>query len=297
MRRAFVLMSVALLALGRVAAQPAAPSGLAHPEFLVSPQELQGELTTPRLLILDVREPTAYLSGHIPGAVNLPLSELQHSVDLSNGNVSPAIVKPAGQIRGPFRAAGIERDSRIVLYDAGETYSATRVWWMLDYYGHLHIAVQNGGLAAWKAMGGELATNQVHLRRGRFEPVADASKIATFAYVESHMGTSATSICDALSADSYAAGAIPGSISLPWSDTLTTNAFGGFKEANQLASLLESAGLKRDSQIIFYCQRGYVSSVEYFVARALGYQHVRLYDGSLSDFTARGGRLQPSGGS
>jgi thiosulfate/3-mercaptopyruvate sulfurtransferase len=293
-----VLMSLTLLAVavGTAAAQSASPSPLAHPEFLVSPQELQGELGNPHLLILDVREHSVYLGGHIPGAINLPLSQLQHSVRLSGGKVSPAIVKPEGQIRGPFRAAGVNRDSRIVLYDGGETYSATRVWWMLDYYGHLNIALLNGGLPGWKSIGGELATNQVHPRRGDFQPKADASKIATFDYVESHIGTSATALCDALSADSYAAGAIPGSISLPWTKALNSNAFDGFKEANQLAGLLESIGLSHNQEIIFYCQRGYVSSVEYFVARALGYQHVRLYDGSLSDFTARGGTLQPSGG-
>ncbi len=292
-RLKWALALTLLLAVAAVAS--AQQTTLAHPGYLVSAKQLMSEQGSAGLLVLDVRDSSAYRSGHIPGAVNLPLSELQHSVRLSNGNESPAIVKPARQIRRAFRSAGIDASSRIVIYDGGVTYLSTRVWWMLDYYGHAHIAILNGGLPAWKAAGGRVSTASVRPRQGSFRPVPDPNKIATYSYVEAHIGTTATSICDALSASSYRSGAIRGSLNVPWSETLQSSAFGGFKEANQLASLLESAGLHKNSNIIFYCQRGYVSSVEYFVARALGYTHVRLYDGSLSDFTAHGGKLVPSG--
>ena len=51
----------------------------------------------------------------------------------------------------------------------------------------------------------------------------------------------------------------------------------------------------KDGEVIFYCGAGYAASVNYFVARALGYTNVRLYDGSKSDWTARGEQLLPSG--
>lgn len=272
------------------------PSGsLAHPEYLVSAEELTGRLTSAGLVVLDAREPDQYRAGHIPGAVNLPLSQLQHDVQLPDGEVSPAIVKPASEIRAPLQRAGIDRDSKLVVYDDGETYRATREWWMLDYYGKARIAVLDGGLAAWKAAGGKLSRSAVHPEPGDFDPVADPEKIASFAYVQSHIGTKATAVCDALSASSFSSGAIPGSINLPWTEAVDATAFGKLKGAARLASLLESLHLSRDHEIIFYCQRGYVSSLEYFVARALGYTRVRLYDGSLSDFTARGGKLAPGG--
>ncbi len=273
---------------------------LAHPGFLVSARQLEKELATSQarsgILVVDVRSPKAYRSGHIPGAVNLPLAELQHSVTLSNGRVSPAIVKPAGEIVGPLRRAGINEGSHIVLYDGGETYDATRVWWMLDYYGVPHIAVLDGGLPAWRSTGGGVSTASAQPPRGDVTPVPNPDKIASFAYVEAHIGTKATALCDALSASSYRAGAIPGSISLPWTELYKTNAFGELKGANELAALLQSLRLTRNHPIIFYCRRGYVSSLEYFVARALGYTNVRLYDGSESDFIAHGAKLVPSGG-
>lgn len=281
------------IAAGRCEAQAVT---LAHPEYLITAHQLQAELRSPGLLILDVRPPGDYGSGHIPGAVNFPLAELQHTVRLANGNLSPAIVKPAAEIEGPLRQAGINEDSRIVVYDGGETYDATRVWWMLDYYGLPHIALLDGGLPAWEAEGGGLSTQPVHPKPGNARPVPDPQKIATYSYVESHLGTKATALCDALSASSYQSGAIPGSLNLPWTETIDTNAFGKLKGANQLASLLASLHLGKNHEIIFYCERGYLSSVEYFAARALGYTHVRLYDGSLSDFIAHGGTLLPAGG-
>ena len=299
---ALALAAVAPLAAqgahGARAAAPAAPSkgGLAHPEFLVSAARLHRELGSPGLLIIDARSHGEYLSGHIPGAVNLPLAELQHTVRLANGNPSRAIVDPPSMIEGPLRRAGIDGSSRIVIYDGGQTFLATREWWMLDYYGHRNIAILDGGLPAWKERGGALSTKQVKPPEGSFRPVANPQKIATYRYVVAHLGTSATSVCDALSASSYAAGAIPGSINLPWTKTIDTKAFGKFKQAAALAALLETVAPSKSHPIIFYCERGYVSSVEYFVARALGYTHVRLYDGSLSDFTAHGGKLKPSGG-
>ena len=283
------------IATARATAQGSASGGLAHPEYLVSAGELDGRLASAGLVVLDAREPDQYRAGHIPGAVNLPLSQLQYDVRLPDGEVSPANVKPAAQIRGPFQKAGINQGSHLVIYDGGETYRATREWWMLDYYGHTHISVLDGGLAAWKTRGGKLSTGTVRPAHGDFEPVADPEKIATFAYVQSHIGTKATAVCDALSASSFSSGAIPGSINLPWTEAVDANAFGKLKGAAQLASLLESLHLSRDHEIIFYCRRGYVSSLEYFIARTLGYTRVRLYDGSLSDFTARGGKLAPGG--
>lgn len=296
----------AVVILGLLTAAPAwsqsgtassgASASLAHPEYLVRAGELAKEIGSPHLLVIDVRGPAAYRTGHIPGAVDMPLAELQHTVRLSDGHLSPAIVKPAREIASPFRGAGIDADSRIVLYDGGQSYLATRVWWMLDYYGHRHIALLDGGLPAWTEAGGAISTQTAKPPRGNFRPVADPSKIATYSYVKSHIGTSATALCDALSAGSYEAGAIPGSINLPWTRTIDVKGFGKLKGAAELAGLLESLDLAKNREVIFYCQRGYVSSLEYFVARALGYRHVRLYDGSLSDFTAHGGRLSPSGG-
>ena len=44
------------------------------PHKEVEPQELDAMLRAGEALVVDVREPNEFVEGHIPGAVNLPLS-------------------------------------------------------------------------------------------------------------------------------------------------------------------------------------------------------------------------------
>jgi rhodanese-related sulfurtransferase len=45
----------------------------------ISVDELQGLL--PNIVLIDVRETDEYLSGHVPGAISVPLSTVQNSVE------------------------------------------------------------------------------------------------------------------------------------------------------------------------------------------------------------------------
>lgn len=45
----------------------------------VNPQELSVMLRTGVALVVDVREPDEFSAGHIPGAINMPLSDFQPS--------------------------------------------------------------------------------------------------------------------------------------------------------------------------------------------------------------------------
>jgi 3-mercaptopyruvate sulfurtransferase SseA len=45
-----------------------------------------------------------------------------------------------------------------------------------------------------------------------------------------------------------------------------------------------------------FCGAGYMANINCFGARLLGLEQVRMYDGSLLDWNARGGALLPSGG-
>lgn len=46
-------------------------------ESIITPEELQKQQEAGKAAILDVREPAEYTFGHIPGAVNIPLGELE----------------------------------------------------------------------------------------------------------------------------------------------------------------------------------------------------------------------------
>ena len=52
-------------------------------------------------------------------------------------------------------------------------FSAPRVWWTLQAFGHKSVGVLNGGLPAWKRAGGELETGPPKEYKIRKYPVPE----------------------------------------------------------------------------------------------------------------------------
>jgi rhodanese-related sulfurtransferase len=94
-------------------------------------QDLKARLDwgEPALTIVDVRDRAQFHTGHILGAISLPMDELLHRVRLS-----------------------LESTRDIYVY--GETDDETAIAaTQLRQAGYLNIAELRGGLSAWKAMG------------------------------------------------------------------------------------------------------------------------------------------------
>jgi thiosulfate/3-mercaptopyruvate sulfurtransferase len=51
---------------------------------------------------------------------------------------------------------GISNDDEVILYACGMFPYAARAWWVLHYAGHENVRVLNGGIAAWKNVGGQV---------------------------------------------------------------------------------------------------------------------------------------------
>ena len=79
-------------------------------------------------------------------------------------------------------------------------------------------------------------------------------------------------------------GHIPGAQNVPWARA--ANPDGTFKSADELRAIYETEqGLKPDDEIVTYCRIGERSSHSWFVLTyLLGYDHVRNYDGSWTEW-------------
>jgi thiosulfate/3-mercaptopyruvate sulfurtransferase len=86
-------------------------------------------------------------------------------------------------------------------------FSAPRVWWTLQVFGHRNVSVLNGGLPAWKRVGGALETGPPKEYKIRTYPVpeVDLRLVRSFedmtALVEG--GDKAVRIIDARSEDRF----------------------------------------------------------------------------------------------
>ncbi len=78
-------------------------------------------------------------------------------------------------------------------------------------------------------------------------------------------------------------GHIPGAVNIPWSQAV--NEDGTFKSPRELADLYRSRGVTPDKNVTAYCRIGERSSHTWFVLTyLLGYQNVRNYDGSWTEW-------------
>src|ERR1700693_2753481 len=146
---------------------------------LVTPEWLREHLDDPDVRVVDFRcyllggkGREAYDRSHIPGAVFVDLE----AVTGKGGGRHP--LPPGAQFEAEMRKAGVTSDSRVVVYDDAGGSVASRLWFLLRWFGHESQAVVDGGMGAW---GGPLTTEVPAARRVDFrsrEP--DRSRILNF---------------------------------------------------------------------------------------------------------------------
>jgi thiosulfate/3-mercaptopyruvate sulfurtransferase len=73
-------------------------------------------------------------------------------------------------------------------------------------------------------------------------------------------------------------------LNLFWEDTLEGE-LQSFKPADELTILFDSYGLDPEAEIITYCQAGGRAAHELFVLYLMGYDDLRLYLGSMEDWS------------
>jgi thiosulfate/3-mercaptopyruvate sulfurtransferase len=268
-------------------------SGAAAPTIAVAELIVAMAGATPPLL-LDVRwnlgGPPAlaeYQRGHLPGA---------HFVDLDHD-----LAGAPGQGRGrhplpdtatfeaAMRAAGVDDESAVVVYDAGGGLSAARAWWLLRYHGHRDVRLLDGGVAAWVAAGLSLTMAESPATGGSFTsrpgamPVLDARGAAELA----RTGV----LLDARSAERYrgeaepidpVAGHIPGARSAPTTGNL--GADGTLLAPESLRARFAQLGAD-GAAVGAYCGSG-VTAAHEVLALAVAGIPAALYPGSWSEWVS-----------
>jgi thiosulfate/3-mercaptopyruvate sulfurtransferase len=242
--------------------------------------------------IVDVRTDIGqYLKSHIPGAVYLN-SETMRS--FSDG--IPNLLLPAESYATLFTRLGVRAGKTVVVYSAGETrdIDATYLAWILGGF-KAPVLVLNGGFQKWELEQRPESRTYPAGVAGTFPVGAFSPDKATRADVEKIVtGHSAGSLLvDARPSDQYAGqagaqmrrGHIPGAISHYWQTDLRDDLTHVFKDSTTLRASYQAQGVTPEKDIILYCNGALESSHIYFVLHALlGYPHVRIYDGSWTDW-------------
>jgi thiosulfate/3-mercaptopyruvate sulfurtransferase len=270
---------------------------------LVNVDWLRQNIGRPDMVILDVRNQLgggsekAYRQAHIPGAV---YSDYLRAGWRATVDGVPGQLPPLADLERLIGDLGIGNDSHVVVVAGGtsslDMASATRVYWTFKVLGHDRVSVLDGGYRAYAAdptspveTGWNAPAPKTFRASFRPEMVADwadarAAMEAKTTLVDlrppaQYRGQQRT-------AAAKRAGTIPGAVNLPES-RLTTDG-GRFVGAERVAQLLAALGVGTDEAGIVFCNTGHWASLGWFAqSELLGNKKIRLYDGSMADWTAR----------
>jgi thiosulfate/3-mercaptopyruvate sulfurtransferase len=266
--------------------------------LLVSGLWLAEHLKEPDLRVIDFRwdydhqtgegrsARPAYEAAHIPGAAFVDLEAEVTGQQPGQGR-HPLPTPEAFQ--QAMRTAGIARESRVVVYDDHGAFSAARLWWLLQYFGHDATAVLDGGLQAWP---GPLTSGIEEIPEGDFVAVPRPDLRLDYDQVR-HLADGVL-LLDARRLERYLgdaepievrSGHIPGARSAYWRDNLTPE--GRFKNPEELRRRFIQAGAQEGRHVVAYCGSGISACHDLLALEVAGLGRGRLYPGSWSDWSSR----------
>ena len=271
---------------------------------LVEPSWLAGKLGDDRLVVIDLRNKLdggsydTYLEGHIPSAIHSDY--LRDGWRVGRDDVVGLLPEPA-QFEALARKLGVSGNSHVVLVPAGvnstDFGSSARAYWTFKVFGHDNVSILDGGFAAWKAAypgriesGAPVAPAPGDFT-ARFQPQGYVTTEEVRQIVDAGTGatlldgrTKEQFLGDAKHPKAATGGRIPGAELI-----FQENAYD--VEANRLKSLAELdaiyGNLDPQLPIVSYCNTGHWAATNWFVlSEVLGHEDVKLYDGSMVEWTA-----------
>ncbi len=278
----------------RLAAQTAPPStpaggGLVlDPEQLVNANTLLAADPDPALAFLALMPSDEFERAHIPGSLQIDWPRLE-VIDTSDASIT----RWRQEMDRLFMGLGITAETHIVTYDGGSLF-ATRPWWVLRQVGHRETRVLNGGLAAWRAAGGEVASGPASAAPAASPPASPATApsalaegaatLAQLSEVRARLGDANVVLVDARTPEEYASGHIPGAVNINDPRNAQAEPPKYWRPVDELEALYEQVGVTPDKRVIPYCATGVRSSVTFFTLRLIGYPDVALYTGSWEEW-------------
>ncbi|PWE17498.1 3-mercaptopyruvate sulfurtransferase [Marinicauda salina] len=234
----------------------------------------------------------AFAEGRIPGAVF-------HDIDAVKDPTSdlPHMAPGAAAMNRWLADNGLTGGERFIVYDRNGFMASARVWWTLRRFG-FDVRLLDGGFEAWRAAGGEVETGAPAERRsvelqGSARTIRDDA--VSWADVLHHVETGDALIVDARAPGRFDAsepdprpgmvsGHIPGSINLFYRTLL--DADGRMLTGEALEARLPTNDRVRP--IVTTCGSGVTAAILHAAFAEAGFEDVRLYDGSWTEWAGRG---------
>jgi thiosulfate/3-mercaptopyruvate sulfurtransferase len=255
--------------------------------LVTEPDELENSLSYNNLLVVDLSKESTYREMHIPAAVHL-----EYPLIIAARKPAMGLVPDDDSLGKVFSSLGIDQQTHVVAYDDEGGGRASRLLWTLELAGHTRYSLLNGGLHAWANEGHPLEKSVVTPATRTFQVRRNDTPFADSNYIRERLDADDCCLLDARSPDEYngvkkfaeRAGHIPGAVNMEWTRAIDTGKNLRLKSHEELTALLTPLGISADKEIITYCQTHHRSAHTYIMLKHLGFEHVKGYAGSWSDW-------------
>jgi thiosulfate/3-mercaptopyruvate sulfurtransferase len=264
-------------------------SGYAREDMLVDGDWVESHLGDPGVRIVDCDQFEPWSRAHIPGAAHV----VDHYYKDPDNRVF--IMGPEA-FAATMGRLGIGDDTLVVAYDTSGIRYSGRLWWSLNYYGHTNVRMLDGGWPKWFNEKRPISIDRTAPPHANFTPRPNAYLMASADDVKAAIGKAGTVILDVRSDGEWAGtesrgnrrtGHIPSSVHIEWLDNVTADEEQLIKDADSLRRMYEGAGVTPDKEVIALCQAGIRAAQSATVLKLLGYDRVRVYDGSFAEWGNR----------
>lgn len=242
------------------------------------------------------------VGGHLPGSRLFDTKAMR--ADRKYGDLTVKYMIPErADFQRAVQAAGVDADKPIVLVpmgaDVADVNDALRMYWQLKVYGEDDVAVLDGGMAGWLLAGRPYSTEAMASRTGSWVSKADRTEryFATSEDVAKAQAARNATLVDARDARQFHGlakrdyvstyGHLDGAKLYP-TELMQKSASGvvSFMAPATYKGLMAAQGIDPATPAITYCNSGHLSSGPWFLlSEVLGNPNVKLYDGSLHQWT------------
>jgi len=261
------------------------------PGYLVESEELTSSTNSPDVVIVDARSAEKYQKAHIHNAVNIPKTVFRTPEDLEYKKNNGFAISPE-KAEKVFGEAGIGANSRVIVYDSITFPDASIIWTLLKYYGHDNVQILKGGYERWVSDGHPVTQETKMLKRADFKVKPKPEMVVTLNWILDNKKD--ITILDMRSFAEYIGtntagnkrgGSIPGAINIEWVELAGDSTV---KSAEELQRILNKYRISRDKEIVTYCNWGIGrSTYGFMVLKMLGFEKVRVYGGSMEDWSVK----------
>jgi thiosulfate/3-mercaptopyruvate sulfurtransferase len=261
------------------------------PGVLVSTEELAALLGQQDVVIIDARDVEEYEKLHIPGSINIPKKTFREPEDLAYKSEYGFLTSPEKAAR-VFGNAGIDENTRVIVYGTNTFPNASIPFVILRQYGHDNVQVMQGEIEKWMRERRLLTEEVPDVKPKNFTAKPRAEMVATMDWIMDN--AEEVVVMDMRSFEEYTGfntagnprgGHIPGAFPTEWKELAGKATV---KSPENMIEALKNNGvpIDKNKEYVTYCNWGIGRGTSGFMyLTMLGFKNVRVYGGAMEEWS------------